>query len=142
MDHFVNISIPDFKKAYKKEMDSSNKKSPVPYGSMLHILPTNLLLLAAKQEPCKNFRSLSPNEKHLRIFWKKFRRMNQQAEKKKTERVTGLSRRTREEIVKWNQMTALTSDIPSLHSRTLCTSLRTSCLNKNNEYPLLSSIRK
>ena len=39
---------------------------------------------------------------------KKFRRMGQQAEKKdQTERVTGLGRRTREEIVKWNQMTAL-----------------------------------
>ena len=32
--------------------------------------------------------------------------MDQQAEKDKTERVTGLGRRTREEI-KWNQMTAL-----------------------------------
>ena len=35
--------------------------------------------------------------------------MDQQAEKKegKTERVTGLGRKTRDEIVKWNQMTAL-----------------------------------
>ena len=34
--------------------------------------------------------------------------MGQQAERKdKTERVTGLDRKTREEIVKWNQMTAL-----------------------------------
>ena len=33
--------------------------------------------------------------------------MDQQAEKDKTERVTGLGRRTREEIAKWNQMTAL-----------------------------------
>ena len=36
--------------------------------------------------------------------------MDQQAKKKKkdeTERVIGLGRRTREEIVKWNQMTAL-----------------------------------
>ena len=34
--------------------------------------------------------------------------MDQQAEKKdKTERVIGLDRRTREEIVKWNQMIAL-----------------------------------
>ena len=34
--------------------------------------------------------------------------MGQQAEKKKekTERVRGLGRRTREEIAKWNQMTA------------------------------------
>ena len=37
-----------------------------------------------------------------------FSRMNQQTEKKedKTESVLGLGRRTREEIVKWNQMTA------------------------------------
>ena len=33
--------------------------------------------------------------------------MEQRAEKDKTERVTGLGRRTREEIVKWNQMTVL-----------------------------------
>ena len=33
--------------------------------------------------------------------------MDQQAKKDKTERVTGLGRKTREEIVKWNQMTAL-----------------------------------
>ena len=34
--------------------------------------------------------------------------MDQQAVKKKdkTERVTGVGRRTRQEIVKWNQMTA------------------------------------
>ena len=45
--------------------------------------------------------------------------MDQQAEKDKTERVTGLGRRTRQEIAKWNQMTALrfqTSDIPGLPS--------------------------
>ena len=38
---------------------------------------------------------------------KKFRRKDQQAENDKTERVTGLGRRTRQEIAKWNQMTAL-----------------------------------
>ena len=38
---------------------------------------------------------------------KKFGRKDQQAENDKTERVTGLGRRTREEIAKWNQMTAL-----------------------------------
>ena len=46
--------------------------------------------------------------------------MDQQAEKDKTERVTGLGRRTREEIAKWDQITALrfqvTSDIPGLPS--------------------------
>ena len=35
------------------------------------------------------------------------RRKGQQAENDKTEWVTGLGRRTREEIAKWNQMTAL-----------------------------------
>ena len=33
--------------------------------------------------------------------------MDQQVEKDKTDRVTGLGRRTRKEIAKWNQMTAL-----------------------------------
>ena len=47
------------------------------------------------------------NEKYWRIFWKKFKRIDRPAEKDKTERVTGLGRRTREEIAKWNQMTAL-----------------------------------
>ena len=35
--------------------------------------------------------------------------MDKQAEKDKTERVTRLGKKTREEIVKWNQMTALAS---------------------------------
>ena len=45
--------------------------------------------------------------------------MDQQAEKDKTERVTGVGRKTREEIAKWNKIIALrfqtggeTSDIP------------------------------
>ena len=45
--------------------------------------------------------------------------MDRQAEKDKTERGTGLGGRTREEIAKWNQMTALKfqtgkTDIPGL----------------------------
>ena len=63
MDHSVDLSIPDFK-MYKKGMDRSNiflkkyyinaqQPIPVPYGSMLHIPPSNLLLLADKQEPYK-----------------------------------------------------------------------------------------
>ena len=75
------------------------------YGSRLHIPPTNCLLLTAKQKPYK--KNLSLNEKYSRIFWKKFKRKGRQAENDKTERVTGLGRRTREEIAKWNQMTAL-----------------------------------
>ena len=75
------------------------------YGSMLHIPPTNSLLLTAKQEPYKKAYLLTKNiEKN---FWKKFREKDQQAEKDKTERVTALGRRTREETEKWNQTTAL-----------------------------------
>ena len=89
---------------------------------MLHISSTNLLLLAAKQEPYKKAYLLMKNMKKKQ-FWKKFRRMDKQAEKNRTERATRLGRRTREETAKWNQMTALrfhyrgeASDIPGLLS--------------------------
>ena len=72
---------------------------------MLHIPPTNLLLLAAKQESYRKAYLLTKNIEEF--YGKKFRRKDQQAEKDKIERVTGLGRRTREEIAKWNQMTAL-----------------------------------
>ncbi|WP_419629635.1 hypothetical protein [Thiolapillus sp.] len=72
---------------------------------MLHIPPTNYLLLTAKQEPYKKAYLLMKNIEEF--YKKKFRRKGQQAENDKTERVTGLGRRTREEIAKWNQMTAL-----------------------------------
>ena len=71
----------------------------------LYIPLTNSLLLAAKQEPYKKAYLFTKNIG--RIFWKKLSRLDQQAEKDKTERVLVLGRRTREEIVKWNQMTAL-----------------------------------
>ena len=54
---------------------------------MLHIPPTNLFLLAAKQEPYENAYLLT---KHIEEFsGKKLRRKGQQAENDKTERVTG-----------------------------------------------------
>ena len=74
---------------------------------MLHIPPTNSLLLTAKQEPYK--KSLSLNEK----YWKNFLETVQEngparrKKKDKAERAIGLGRRIREEIVKWNQMIAL-----------------------------------
>ena len=78
---------------------------------MLHIPPTNLLLLAAKQEPYQ--KSLSLDEKYWKNFLEKVRENGlagrKKKKKKKTERVIGLGRRTREEIVKWNQRTALRS---------------------------------
>ena len=72
---------------------------------MLHIPPTNLLILAAKQESCKKAYLFTKNIKEFSK--KKFRRKDQQAEKGKIERVTALGRRPREEIAKWNQMTTL-----------------------------------
>ena len=91
----------------------------MPYSSMLHIPLTNLLLLVAKQEPYKK-PTLKKKEK------KNLERVQETGPtgthtKKKTERVIGLGRRTRKEIVKWNQMPALrfqtggeTSDIPDI----------------------------
>ena len=80
---------------------------------MLHIPLTNLLLLAAKREPYKKQKNNKKNyllTKNIKEFSGiKFRRKGQVGRKKngKTERVTGLSRKTRQEIAKWNQMTDL-----------------------------------
>ena len=70
-------------------------------------------------------KSLSLNEKKCwRIFGKKFRRMDQQADKDKTERVKGLGRRTREQSgIKWQPWDSRqreTSDIPVLPWGVLC----------------------
>ena len=71
---------------------------------MLHIPPTSCLLLTAKQKPYKKAYLLTKNiEECSGKSWRK----GQQVENDKTERVTGTGRRTREEIAKWNQMTAL-----------------------------------
>ena len=62
--------------------------------------------LAAKQKPYKKAYLLTENIEEF--SGKKYRRKDQLAEKdNKTKRVTGLGRRTREEIAKWNQMTPL-----------------------------------
>ena len=74
---------------------------------MLHIPPTNLLILAANQEPYKKAYLLTKN---IEEFSRKKVHENGSEGKKeedKTERVIRLGRRTREEIAKWNQMTAL-----------------------------------
>ena len=78
------------------------------HGGKLHIPPTNLLLLAPKQEPYKKANLLMKNTEEF--SGKKFSRMDQQAavqEKDKTRRATGLGRRTRKEKVKQNQVKAL-----------------------------------
>ena len=71
---------------------------------MLHVPPTSLLHLAAKQEP---YQRRFHQRKILNFLEKKVRRMGQEAEKDKSERAIGVGRGTRQEIVKWNQMTAL-----------------------------------
>ena len=87
---------------------------------MLHIPPTNSLLLTAKQEPYKKAYVLTKNtEEFLEKVQENRPAGRKKKEEDKIERVTGLGRKTREEIVKWNQMTGLrfqtggeTSDIP------------------------------
>ena len=78
----------------------------MPYGGTLQIPPTNVLVLAAKQESHKKAYLLTKNieefsGKSSGESWAS------RQKKDKTERVTGLGRKLREEIVKWNQMTAL-----------------------------------
>ena len=72
---------------------------------MLHIPPTNLLLLAAKKVSDKKAYFLTKNIEEF--SGKSSREWTSRKKKDKTERVIGLGRRTREEIAKWNQMTAL-----------------------------------
>ena len=72
---------------------------------MLHIPPTNCLLLTAKQEPYKKAYLLTKNIEEF--SGKSLEEMTSRQKNIRQERVTGLGRRTREEIAKWNQMTAL-----------------------------------
>ena len=82
----------------------------MPYGSMLHIPQTNYHILAAKQEPNNNKKARLLTKTTDEFSGAKGRRTGQQAGKKdKTERPKGVVRRTREEIVKWSQTTALSS---------------------------------
>ena len=82
---------------------------------MLHIPPTNLLLLAAKQDPYKKAYLLTKNVD-------KFSGKNSgewASRQKKTERVTRLGRKTRDSKVESNDSNETpdrgeTSDIPSL----------------------------
>ena len=72
---------------------------------MLHIPPTNCLLLTAKQEPYKKAYLLAKNIEEF--SGKSLEERVKRRKNDKTEKVTGLDRRTREMIAKWNQMTAL-----------------------------------
>ena len=65
-------------------------------------------------------KSLSLNEKHWKNILEKVQENGSAGRKKdKTERVAGLGRRTREEIVKWNQMTALRFQTGGRHQTSL-----------------------
>ena len=69
----------------------------MPYGSMLHIPLTSLLLLAAKLEPYKKANLLTKNIEEF-----SGKSLEERACRKRKDRNI-----TREEIAKWNQMTAL-----------------------------------
>ena len=68
------------------------------YGSMLHLPPTNLPLLSAKQEPHKEAYLLTQNIEEFSGKSSEEWTSRQKKEEEKTEKVTGLGRRTREEI--------------------------------------------
>ena len=72
---------------------------------MLHVAPTNLLLLAAKQEQYKKAYLLTKNTEEFSE--KSSGEWASRQKKDKTERVIGLGRGTGEGIVKLNQITAL-----------------------------------
>ena len=72
----------------------------MPYGGILHIPPTSFLLLAAKQEPYKKAYLLTKNIEEF--SGKSLEERTSRQKKDKTERVTGLGRRTSEEIAKLN----------------------------------------
>ena len=65
---------------------------------MLHIPPTSLHLLTAKQEPCKKDDHLTKNKEEFSGKSSEEWTSRQKKEEEKTEKVTGLGRRTREEI--------------------------------------------
>ena len=75
------------------------------YGSMLHISQTSLLLLAAKQEPYKKACLLTKNTEEF--SGKSLEERASRQKKDKTERVTGLGRRTREEAIEVSGVVSL-----------------------------------
>ena len=77
----------------------NKKKILVPYGRTLHIPPTNLLLLAAEQEPYQEAYHLTKSAEEF-SGTKKSGKWASRQKKDMTERVTGPGRRTRQEIAK------------------------------------------
>ena len=76
VDHSVDLTLPHFFYVSAKE------QIPAPHDSKLHIPQTNLLLLAATQEPYKKVYLLM--KKNIEEFSGKIvRRMVQQAEERK-----------------------------------------------------------
>ena len=86
---------------------------------MLHIPPTNFFFLAAKHEPYKKAYLLMKNIEEFSGKSSEEWTIRQKKKEDKTERITGLGRRTREEMVKWNQMTALRFQTGGRHQTSL-----------------------
>ena len=97
----------------------------MPHGSTQHTPPTNPPLPAAKQEPYKKAYLLP---KSIEEFSGKSSE-ERTSRQKKIERVTGLGRRTREEIAKWNQMTALRFQTGGRHQTSPVSLRGASCIN-------------
>ena len=106
-------------------MHNSKYQCHMPYGSMLHIPPTNLLLLAAKQEPYKKKAYLLM--KYIKEFcWKKVQK-NGPAGRKRSDRKSNRTRQKNkrgDSKVESNDSPEIpdrgeTSDIPSLPSGVL-----------------------
>ena len=110
---------------------------------MLHIPLNNLLLLAAKQEPYKKAYLFMKNIEELSR--KSSGEWTSRQKKDRTERVIGLGRRTKEKIVKWNQMKALRFQTGGRHQTSLASlrglgRLPESCLMHLGEFILKSVI--
>ena len=102
---------------------------------MLHIPPTKLLFLAAKQEPYQKAYLLTKNIEEFSR--KSSEEWTSRQKKDQSERLTGLGRGTREEIAKWNQMTALRFQTGGRH-QTSPASLRRLNMNRNLAVRLVS----
>ena len=81
----------------------------MPYGSVLHKPPTNSL--PAKQESYQKAYLLTKNTEEFSGKTSQengpVQKTKQNNEEDKTEKATGVGRSTREETVKWNQMTVM-----------------------------------
>ena len=93
----------------------------MPYGSKLHILPTNYHLLGAQQDYAKQ--CIYEGGKSRIFSRKKSGEWTISRKEDKTERATGLARNTRQETCKENRVTALRFQTGAWHQTSLASLL-------------------